>query len=104
MRARLSDTAVFSGSGEGTLNLSLISTPLRADFEGVLLGSGNLQANGQASIVAPNLRRLLAWTGRDPGEGATLGPFSLECEARANADGVVLDRTNVSSTATWATG
>ncbi|PTW62414.1 uncharacterized protein involved in outer membrane biogenesis [Breoghania corrubedonensis] len=95
LRAGLSDTAVFAGASKGTLNLSVTSTPLRADFEGVLLGPGNLQANGQASITAPNLRRFLIWTGRDPGEGATLGPFSLACEARANADGVVFDHANV---------
>lgn len=91
LRAGLSDTAVFSGAAKGTLNLSLTSTPLRVNFEGVLLGPSDLQANGTASIAVPNLRRLLAWTGRDPGEGATLGPFSLDGEAKANADGIQLN-------------
>ncbi|MEI2386310.1 AsmA family protein [Breoghania sp. JC706] len=95
LRAGLSDTAVFGGQGKASLNLSVTSTPLRADFEGVLVGPGNLQANGKASVTVPNLRRLMTWTGRSPGEGATLGPFQLDCEARANADGVVLDQATV---------
>ncbi|WP_321499398.1 AsmA-like C-terminal region-containing protein [Breoghania sp.] len=93
VRAGLSDTAVFAGAAQkASLNLKLTSTPLRMNFEGVLLGPTNLQANGKASLTMPNLRRALAWVGRDPGEGATLGPFSAEFQARANASGLVMDQ------------
>ncbi|WP_321342705.1 AsmA-like C-terminal region-containing protein [Breoghania sp.] len=93
VRAGLSDTAVLVGTVQkASLNLSLTSTPLRVNFEGVLLGPSSLQANGKASLTMPNLRRALGWVGRDPGEGATLGPFSAEFQARANASGLVMEQ------------
>ncbi|WP_321335443.1 AsmA-like C-terminal region-containing protein [Breoghania sp.] len=93
VRAGLSDTAVFAGTEQkASLNLKLTSTPLRMNFEGVLLGPTNLQANGKASLAMPNLRRALAWVGQDPGEGATLGPFSADFQASANASGIVMDQ------------
>ncbi|HOV04607.1 MAG TPA: AsmA family protein [Kaistiaceae bacterium] len=68
--------AFFSGESSD-LRLGLASPPLRVAFSGTANRRADLQLEGDLDVSSPSVRRLLEWTGRPVGPGATFGPLSV---------------------------
>ncbi len=88
-KLRWRDQAVeFNGSvaqpldlvaGKGSVvHFGIASTPLRVSFNGKMLGSGDYDLEGEASVTTPSLRQVVEWLGTPMGNGSILGPASIE--------------------------